>query len=91
MEPRKEMLYDTRFRINSICWDIQAMYDAGTPVFTKDNIRKVGKELERFQKGEHNNGANKTFKGINGVDYELFVDPPISQRGENEHVGGATW
>ena len=47
------------------------MYDAGTPVFTKDSIRKIGEELKHFQNGEHNNGAKITLKGINGVDYEL--------------------
>ncbi|KAI1365213.1 hypothetical protein F5Y08DRAFT_328197 [Xylaria arbuscula] len=28
---------------------------------------------------------------INGVDYELFIEPQILGRGENDHVGGATW
>ncbi|RWA04127.1 hypothetical protein EKO27_g10979 [Xylaria grammica] len=91
MEPQNELHDNTRSRINSICQDIQAMYDAGTPLFTKDSIRKVGEELKRFQNGEHDNGATITFKGINGVDYELFVEPPIPERGENEHVGGAKW
>ncbi|KAI1192954.1 hypothetical protein F5X97DRAFT_60571 [Nemania serpens] len=91
MEPRDKLQDDTRSRINSICQDIQAMYDAGTPVFTKDSIRKIGEELKHFQNGEHSNGAKITLKGINGVDYEVSVDPPISERGENEHVGGATW
>ncbi|KAI0858398.1 hypothetical protein F4860DRAFT_317585 [Xylaria cubensis] len=91
MEPRNELQNNTRSRIISIYQDIQAMYDAGTPIFTKDSIRKVGEELKHFQNGERNNGAKITLKGINGVDYELFVDPPISERGENEHVGGATW
>lgn len=77
--------------MNSICQEIQAIYDAGTPVFTKDSIRKVGEELKHFQDGERNNGAKVTLKGINGVDYEVFVEPPISERGENELVGGATW
>ncbi|KAI8954706.1 hypothetical protein F4801DRAFT_446107 [Xylaria longipes] len=91
MEPRNELHNNTCSRINLICQDIQAMYNAGTPVFTKDSIRKIGEELRHFQNGEHNNGAKITLKGINGVDYELFVDPPISERGENEHGGGATW
>ncbi|KAI0867203.1 hypothetical protein GGS24DRAFT_517642 [Hypoxylon argillaceum] len=84
MEPRNELHDNAHSRINSICQDIQAMYDAGTPVFTKDSIRKIGEELKHFQNGDHNNGAKITLKGING---ELFVNPPISERGENEHVG----
>ncbi|KAI0915077.1 hypothetical protein F4823DRAFT_621362 [Ustulina deusta] len=91
MEPQTGLDDDTRSQINSICQEIQAIYDAGTPVFTKDSIRKVGQELERFQNGERNNGAKIMLKGINGVDYELSVNPPISERGENEHIGGATW
>ncbi|KAI0101991.1 hypothetical protein GGR51DRAFT_528217 [Nemania sp. FL0031] len=91
MEPQTELHGDTRSRINSICQDIQAMYDAGTPVFTKDSIRKIGEELKHFQTGERNNGAKITLKGIDGVDYEIVVDSPISQGGENEHIGGATW
>ncbi|KAJ2995529.1 hypothetical protein NUW58_g1243 [Xylaria curta] len=91
MEPQTGLEYDTRSKIKSICREIQAIYDAGTPVFTKDNIRKVGEELEHFKNGERNNGAKIMLKGINGVDYELFVNPPISERTENEHVGGATW
>ncbi|KAI1428469.1 hypothetical protein F5Y12DRAFT_25968 [Xylaria sp. FL1777] len=90
MELQTGLVYDTRSQINSICREIQAIYDAGTPVFTKGSIRKVGEELERFQNGERNNGAKIMLKGINGVDYEVFVNPPFSERRENEHVGGAT-
>ncbi|KAI0465811.1 hypothetical protein F4859DRAFT_507814 [Xylaria cf. heliscus] len=85
MEPQTELDDDTLSKIDSVYHEIQAIYDAGIPVFTKDSIRKVGEE------GERNNGANITFKGINGVDYELFIKPPISKRRENEHVGGSTW
>ncbi|KAI0415185.1 hypothetical protein F5X98DRAFT_227654 [Xylaria grammica] len=79
-------------QIESIFHEIQTIYDAGTPIFTKDNIRKVGQELRRFQEGERNDGANIIMKGINGVDYEVFVkapshDPPR----ENEHLGGSSW
>jgi hypothetical protein len=91
MEPQNELFDKKRSRINSICQDIQAMYDAGTPIFTRDSIRKIGEELERFQNGEHENGANITLKGINGTDYESFVDPPIFEGGENVYVGGAKW
>ncbi|KAI1737719.1 hypothetical protein F4680DRAFT_204337 [Xylaria scruposa] len=91
MESQNKLHDNTRSRINSICQDIQAIYDAGTPFFTKDSIRKVGEELQHFQNGEHDDGAKITFNGINGVDYELFVDPQISGRGENDHVGGTTW
>ncbi|KAJ3563191.1 hypothetical protein NPX13_g8288 [Xylaria arbuscula] len=91
MESQNEIHDNTRSQINSVYQDIQAIYDAGTPIFTKDSIRKIGEELEHFQNGEHNNGAKITFRGINGVDYELFIEPQILGRGENDHVGGATW
>lgn len=71
LEPRNEVHGNARSQVNLICQDIQAMYDAGTPVFTKDSIRKIGEELKHFQNGEHNNDAKITLKGINGVDYEL--------------------
>ncbi|KAJ8129740.1 hypothetical protein O1611_g3894 [Lasiodiplodia mahajangana] len=77
---------DTRSRINSICQEIQAIYDAGTPVFTKDSIRKVGEELKRFQNRERDDSAKVKFRGINGIDYEVFVKPPLSER-EREEEG----
>ncbi|KAI1138078.1 hypothetical protein F5Y05DRAFT_50427 [Hypoxylon sp. FL0543] len=72
--------------------EIQTIYDAGTPIFTKDNIRKVGEELQRFQNGERENGGKVVLKGVNGVDYEVSVaprgdDPPR----ENEYFGGSAW
>ncbi|KAI0406607.1 hypothetical protein F4802DRAFT_595964 [Xylaria palmicola] len=79
-------------QMDSIFRDIQTIYDAGTPIFTKDNIRQAGEELRRFQDGERNDGGNITMRGVNGVDYEVFVHPP--HRGpprENEVLGGSTW
>ncbi|KAI0100529.1 hypothetical protein GGR51DRAFT_532356 [Nemania sp. FL0031] len=58
--------------------EIQSLYDSGTPFFTKDNIRKAGEELEHFRKGERENGANITMKGVNGADYQVFVRAPVS-------------
>ncbi|KAI1423226.1 hypothetical protein F5Y12DRAFT_758698 [Xylaria sp. FL1777] len=79
-------------QMDSIFREIQTIYDAGTPIFTKDSIRQVGEELRRFQNGERNDGGNITMRGVNGVDYEVFVHPP--RRGpprENEVPGGSTW
>jgi hypothetical protein len=79
-------------QIQSMFREIQTIYDAGNPIFTKGNIRKVGEELQKFQKGERNDGGKIILKGINGADYEVFVkarsrDPPR----ENEHLGGSDW
>ncbi|KAI0883909.1 uncharacterized protein GGS22DRAFT_166374 [Annulohypoxylon maeteangense] len=72
--------------------EIQSIYDAGTPIFTKDNIRQVGKELHRFQNGDRNNGGNITMRGVNGVDYEVFVPPPIRRPPrENEICSDPAW
>ncbi|TGJ86224.1 hypothetical protein E0Z10_g2522 [Xylaria hypoxylon] len=71
--------------------EIQTIYDAGTPLFTKDNIREVGKQLQRFQKGERD-GGNTILKGVNGIDYEVFIEPRSRDPPrENEHVGGSKW
>ncbi|KAI1408044.1 hypothetical protein F5Y13DRAFT_205125 [Hypoxylon sp. FL1857] len=76
--------------MNSIIHEIQAIYDANTPLFTKDAIRKVGDELALFQKGVLNSGEI-TLKGINGVDYKVFIDPPRHNSSRNQHIGGSTW
>lgn len=79
-------------QMDSIFCEIQTIYDAGTPIFTKDNIRQVGEELRRFQNGERNDGGNITMRGVNGVDYEVFVHPPrCGPPRENEVPGGSTW
>ncbi|KAI5857448.1 hypothetical protein GGS23DRAFT_587480 [Durotheca rogersii] len=79
-------------QIHSICREIRSIYDAGTPFYTKDAIRKVGEELRRFQKGERPDGGNIILKGVNGVDYEVFVNPLTRDPlGENEHLGAAKW
>ncbi|KAI0400829.1 hypothetical protein F4802DRAFT_601591 [Xylaria palmicola] len=94
MEPPTRLDNVPRAQINSIRREIQAIYDAGTPVFTKDSIRKVGHELERFQKEGRKDGETIVLRGINGVDYEVLVDPPLSEiieACENDHVGGSTW
>ncbi|KAI0541662.1 hypothetical protein GGR58DRAFT_455700 [Xylaria digitata] len=84
---------DVASQMKSIFHEIRALYDAGTPFFTKDNIQKVGKELERFQKGEQDNGGKITIKGVNGVDYEIFVNPPPSflPPRVNQVFGGSKW
>ncbi|KAI1360586.1 hypothetical protein F5Y08DRAFT_45062 [Xylaria arbuscula] len=79
-------------QMDSIFREIQTIYDAGAPIFTKDDIHQVGEELRRFQDGERNDGGNITLRGVNGVNYEVFVHPPY--RGpprENEVPGGSTW
>ncbi|KAI2620767.1 hypothetical protein GGS26DRAFT_570730 [Hypomontagnella submonticulosa] len=49
--------------------EIQTIYDAGTPIYTKDAIRKVGDELKLFKNGEP--GPREiTLPGLNGVDYK---------------------
>jgi hypothetical protein len=76
----------------TIFQEIQTLYDAGTPFFTKDNIRKVGEELQHFQKGERNNGGKVIVKGVDGVDYEIFVKPPILRPPRvNQVMGGSKW
>ncbi|OTA96504.1 hypothetical protein M434DRAFT_27641 [Hypoxylon sp. CO27-5] len=93
MDPQIEPVDENKLsQMKQIFDEIQAIYDAGTPIFTKDNIRKVGEELEHFLKGERNDGATIILKGINGVDYEAFVEPPINEPPrENEHTGGSKW
>ncbi|KAI0526265.1 hypothetical protein F5B22DRAFT_641415 [Xylaria bambusicola] len=77
--------------MDSIFQKIQAIYDAGTPIFTKDGIRKVGEELGRLQNREREDGANITLTRTDGVDYEVLVKFPEVERREDEHIGGAIW
>ncbi|KAI1741422.1 hypothetical protein F4680DRAFT_457944 [Xylaria scruposa] len=93
MEPQTGSVdRDVVSQMNSIFHEIQALYDAGTPIFTKDNIRKVGEELQRFQKGERDDGGNIILKGVNGVDYEVFVNPPsLRPPRVNQVLGGSKW
>ncbi|KAI0468693.1 hypothetical protein F4859DRAFT_524217 [Xylaria cf. heliscus] len=89
MEPQTGPVDENR--VSRIFHEIQTIYDSGTPIFTKDNIRKLGEELQRFQNGERNSG-NIVLNGVNGVDYEVFVKPPIDRPPrENEHLGGSKW
>ncbi|KAJ2969941.1 hypothetical protein NUW58_g9847 [Xylaria curta] len=83
---------ETTARMNSIIHEIRTLYDANTPLFTKDAIRKVGEELERCRK-DAVDGRSVTLQGINGVDYEVLVSlPPIQYTlSEEQHVGGSTW
>ncbi|KAI0190762.1 hypothetical protein EV127DRAFT_481001 [Xylaria flabelliformis] len=93
MGPRNKPADEEKLlQINSIFREIKTIYDAGTPIFTKDNMRKVGEELRHFQKGERNDGGNIIMRGINGVDYEVFIRPPGRRPSrENEHVRGPSW
>ncbi|KAI1379374.1 hypothetical protein F4677DRAFT_442348 [Hypoxylon crocopeplum] len=79
-------------QMNSIISEIRTLYDADTPIFTKDVIRKVGDELDVFQKGALKEGREITLKGINGADYKLFIAPPKQHKSVNtQHHGGSTW
>jgi hypothetical protein len=79
-------------QMNSILHEIQTMYDAGTPLFTKDNIRKVGEELQYFLKGERTGDEKITLKGFNGLEYEVLVQSRSSiPPRENERFGGSPW
>ncbi|KAI1781540.1 hypothetical protein F4818DRAFT_436731 [Hypoxylon cercidicola] len=75
-------------QVNLIFREIQTIYDAGTPIFTKENIRQVGKELRRFQNGERKDGGNITMRGVNGVDYEVSVRPPSRRPLREKDVQG---
>ncbi len=76
----------------SIIREVQTLYDAGAPLFTKDAIRKLGDELSIFQQGA-SSGHQITLRGINGVDYSTFIDcPPVEyEPGKRYHIGGSTW
>ncbi|KAH9901937.1 hypothetical protein F4778DRAFT_781819 [Xylariomycetidae sp. FL2044] len=77
----------------NIFQNIQALYDAGTPFFTKDNMQKVGEQLQHFLNGEREHGGKMTAKGVNGIDYEVSVHSPVdyARPGEYEVHGGARW
>jgi hypothetical protein len=79
-------------QMNSIIHEIRSIYNANTPLFTKDAMRKVGEELEICRK-DALGGRNVTLQGINGVDYKTFVSLPPVQPTPNakQHLGGSTW
>ncbi|KAI0426383.1 hypothetical protein F5Y09DRAFT_319038 [Xylaria sp. FL1042] len=79
-------------QMKSIVHDIRTLYNANTPLFTKDSIRKVGEELERCQR-DASESRNITLKGINGIDCEITVSLPRVQDlpNKNQYFGGSTW
>lgn len=56
--------------INFIIREIQAIYDSGTPLFTKDVLRKLGAKLDEIRKGLPTE-RTIVLTGINGVDAEV--------------------
>ncbi|KAI1418769.1 hypothetical protein F5Y12DRAFT_789606 [Xylaria sp. FL1777] len=63
-----------------------------TPFFTKDNIQKVSKKLQHFQKGKQENNEKIIIKGVNEVNYEIFVRPlSLGPPRVNQVVGGSKW
>ncbi|KAI0423779.1 hypothetical protein F5Y09DRAFT_326397 [Xylaria sp. FL1042] len=79
-------------QMKSIINEIKAIYNQGTPLFTKEAMRKVGQELE-ICKTVTSGRRYVTLRGINGVDYTNPVDHPreqLTSRAEL-YVGGSTW
>lgn len=79
-------------QIKSIINEIKAIYNQGTPLFTKEAIRKVGQELE-ICKTVTSGGRYVTLRGINGIDYTDFVYLPSEENMPEAElfVGGSTW
>ncbi|KAI1734351.1 hypothetical protein F4680DRAFT_438836 [Xylaria scruposa] len=76
-DPSQKRQNEKVAQMNSITDEIMTIYNAGTPLFTKDAIRKVGKELEICQK-DALSSQNVILQGINGVDYKISVYlPPV--------------
>jgi hypothetical protein len=78
--------------VQAVIDHIQTLYSAGTPIFTKESLRRIGEELERCHRGERDKGGKFTMKGINGVEYETHVGPLFRHRPrKNQRHGGSTW
>ncbi|KAI0146146.1 hypothetical protein GGR57DRAFT_293511 [Xylariaceae sp. FL1272] len=79
-------------QMESIFQDIQSIYDSGAPIFTKNEIRKVGDDLQKFLNGHYKTGSKVTMRGVNGLDYEMVVNSyhPDKPR-ENQVEGGSKW
>jgi hypothetical protein len=75
--------------MNSIIDEIWALYNANTPLFIKDAVRRVAKELKLCR--ESASGSRKVaFQGINGVDYETVTfQPHMSSR--TRPLRGSKW
>ncbi|KAI1291333.1 hypothetical protein F5Y03DRAFT_376924 [Xylaria venustula] len=80
-------------RMRSILNKVRTLYDANIPLFTKDNIRKVGEELKLCQKDALDCNRNVTLKGINGVDYTTWavLPPSLKRKKKLQHIRGPTW
>ncbi|KAI1453900.1 hypothetical protein F4805DRAFT_352954 [Annulohypoxylon moriforme] len=91
-EPLEEQRPEDAAQINSIIREIQSIYDADTLFFTKEVIRKVGDELQIFQK-EEAKGREITLRGVDGTDYKVSVAAPShnTPAPKNQHLGGSTW
>ncbi|KAI0470383.1 hypothetical protein F4859DRAFT_486577 [Xylaria cf. heliscus] len=82
-------------QMKCIIHDIRNIYNANTPLFTKEAIRKAGEQLESCRKGALG-GRNVVLQGINGIDYESIICPPPVQdtpdpTNKEQHVEEWTW
>ena len=74
---------------SSVVPHIRSLYDAGTPLFTKEVIRDVQRQLKDFEdaKNQGLNAPNVYLQGIDGemvnVEQEIGPDVPL---GPNETI-----
>ncbi|KAI1178922.1 hypothetical protein F4777DRAFT_536182 [Nemania sp. FL0916] len=80
--------------MHSILNNAKALYDANTPLFTKDALRQVAQKLEACR-NRPKDKQEITLQGIDGLDYNETIFPRpeevASPGGEELHVGGDRW
>jgi len=75
--------------MDSIIGEIWTLYNANTPLFTKDAMRRVARELALCR--ESASGSRKVLlPGINGVDYETVAFLP-HMSSKTQPLRGPTW
>ncbi|KAI1074874.1 hypothetical protein F5B20DRAFT_562147 [Whalleya microplaca] len=87
---QQQQHWDRVAEMKSIVHEIETIYDAGTPIFTKHEMQKVGEELAVFRKGALD-GRKINFKGINGAKVDIFIDPRKHDLSQSKSDMGSTW
>ncbi|KAI1468068.1 uncharacterized protein F4812DRAFT_389317 [Daldinia caldariorum] len=72
MSRRQKQKDDTE--VKAISNDIMEMYNRGIPLFTKDAIRRVAEQLDKYRDNELE-GNKLRFKNMKGEDFEVILDP----------------
>ncbi|KAI1311524.1 hypothetical protein F5Y03DRAFT_391611 [Xylaria venustula] len=76
-------------QMNAAVREVKACYEAGAPLFRREDMQKLGDLNALLEKGATSK-CNIILKGINGVNYPLELMDLHVCRGDG-HIGGSRW